>query len=414
MRLKTLLKCAGLIAACGISSNAAQFSEWADFRGPTGQGHAPNATPPIHWNTSSNVVWKIEVPGSAWSSPTLHRDRLFVTTAIINDGKPTSLRLLSYSADSGDLIWDRELFQPADVPGIHRKNSQASPTPIGEDGRIYAHFGHLGTACVDFEGNVLWRQTELTFEPIHGNGGSPVIVDDKLIFSCDGNRDPYLAALDKNSGEVLWRTPRETGASKKFSFATPLLITVDGQRQLISPCSGAVIAYAPETGGEIWRVDYDQGYSVVPKPLYGHGLLYVGTGFNQARVLAIRPGGTGDLTESNLVWESKRGAPHTPSMLLVGDELYFVSDGGIASCVDAKTGESHWQERLGGDCSASPILADGKIFFTLENGKTVVLEAGKEFKVLAENDLEERTFASPIAVGETLFIRTEGHLYRIE
>ena len=397
-----------------LTTGAAQkFDDWADFRGPNGQGHARDAKPPLKWSAEENIVWRVEVPGEGWSSPILHRDRLFVTTALIEDGVPTSLRLLAFSAETGERIWDRELFNPSDVPGIHRKNSQASPTPIAEDGRIYAHFGHLGTACVDFDGEIIWKQDGLSYKPVHGNGGTPAIVDDLLIFSCDGGQDPFVVALEKATGEVRWKVPRVTEANKKFSFSTPLLIDVDGRRELVSPGSGAVMGYDPKSGDELWRVGYGEGYSVVPRPVYEHGLLFIGTGYDRPNVLAIRPGGKGDVTSTHVAWESRRGAPNTPSMLVVGDELYFSSDGGIASCVNARTGELHWQERLGGDVSASPIHADGRIYFCLENGKTVVVTADKEFQILAKNDLEERTLASPVAVGSTLFLRTQNHLHRI-
>jgi outer membrane protein assembly factor BamB len=343
--------------------------------------------------------------------------RVFLTAAVAQDGKADgpSLRVLAFEQSSGKLVWDREVFlaEPAQGARVHPKNSNASPTPLIAAGRLYAHFGHLGTACLDLDGNIAWRSTSLRYPPIHGNGGSPVLVGTALIFSCDGASDPFVAALNKNTGEVLWKTPRETSARKKFSFSTPLVIHQADQPQVISPGSGAVCSYEPATGRELWRVRYGEGYSVVPRPVFGHGCIFISSGFDHPAVLAIRVDGKGDVTDTHVVWTLTKGAPNTSSLLLVGDELYFVSDGGIASCVDAKTGRVHWTERLGGTYSASPLLAEGRIYFQNEEGTTVVVKADKVFTKLAENSLGERTLASNAASDGALYIRTERHLYKI-
>jgi outer membrane protein assembly factor BamB len=220
--------------------------------------------------------------------------------------------------------------------------------------------------------------------------------------------------MDKDTGKVLWKSNRETSAKKKFSFSTPLVVAVNGTMQVISPGSGVVCSLDPKTGREIWRVRYGEGYSVIPRPVYGHGLLFIGTGFDSPTVLAIRPDGHGDVTQSHVAWTLRKGAPNTPSLLLVGDELYMVSDGGIASCVDAKTGRVHWQERLEGNYSSSPMHANGLIYFQNEEGTTTVLKAGKEFLKLATNPLGERTLASFAATDGALFIRTERHLFKVK
>jgi outer membrane protein assembly factor BamB len=249
---------------------------------------------------------------------------------------------------------------------------------------------------------------------VHGNGSSPILVDDALIFNCDGASEPFVVALDKNTGTVLWKTKRETSAKKKFSFSTPLSVNFDGRTEVITPGSGAVCSLDPKTGREIWRVRYGEGYSVIPRPVYGQGLIFVVSGFDRPAVLAIRPGGKGDVTETHVAWTLTKGAPNTPSLLLVGEELYMVSDGGIASCVDARTGRVHWQERLGGNYSASPIQADGRIYFQNEEGTAVVIRAGKEFVRLATNSLGERTLASYAVTDGALFVRTDQHLYRVQ
>jgi outer membrane protein assembly factor BamB len=260
---------------------------------------------------------------------------------------------------------------------------------------------------------VIWRNTELRYQPVHGNGGSPILAGDKLVFSCDGADQQFVAALECTTGKVAWKTPRQAGASRPFSFSTPLLITVGGRQQVVSPGSDAVMAYDPDTGREIWRVRYD-GYSVVPRPVYGHGLVFVCTGYNSPSLLAIRPDGAGDVTDTHVAWTTRRGVPHTPSPLLVGDDLYLLADGGTVSCLDARTGRARWQRRIGGAYSASPLYAGGKIYCQGEDGTGVVLQAGQSFRLLARNDLGEHTLASCAAADGALFIRTQQHLYRIE
>ena len=324
-----------------------------------------------------------------------------------------TLHALSLDESSGKILWDTQVFGDRQASHIHTKNSHASPTPLVSDGRVYVHFGHQGTACLDLEGTVLWRNTSLAYSPVHGSGGSPILAGDALVFSCDGASDPFVVALDRNTGKVLWQTRRTTTAKKTFSFSTPLLITVNGQQQVISSGSGMVGAFDPKTGREIWRVRYGEGYSVIPRPVFGHGLLFIATGFDQPTVMAIRPDGQGDVTETHVAWTLKKSAPNTPSPVLVGEELYMVSDGGIASCVDAKTGRVHWQERIDGNYSASPIYADGRIYFQNEEGTGVVVKASREFQKLASNTLGERTLASYAVADKALFIRTDKHLYKV-
>lgn len=407
---------AGFAAFIALCSAMALAADWLEFRGPTGQGQAGTPGLPRQWSSTSNVVWATAIPGNGWSSPVVSEGRIYLTTAVTEGENPgRSLRLLCLDAQTGGILWNQEVFHPETPgPGIHGKNSHASPTPLVREGRIYVHFGHQGTAALDREGRVLWRQTSLAYPPVHGNGGSPIWVDGLLVFSCDGGSDPFVVALDPVTGDVRWKTPRVTPAQKKFSFSTPLVITNAGRTEIISPGSGAVCAYDPKDGRELWRVRYGEGYSVVPRPVTGHGLVFLASGYDRPVVYAIRPAGvSGDATDSAVVWTAPRGAPNTPSMILHGDELYWVSDAGVASCVDARTGQVHWNERLGGGFSASPIFADGRLYFQNEEGVGFVVEAGKTFRLLARNELGERTLASPAVSDGALFIRTEGHLYRI-
>ena len=401
------------LAFCFVPIGISLAEDWPEFRGPSRDGISNATNVPTKWSTSENITWQTEIPGKGWSSPTLVDGRIFLTTAI-EEGDNISLRALAVDAASGDLVWNVELFQPS--PEIasqkHGKNGLASPTAIVDQGRVYVHFGHMGTAALDVEGNILWRQTEVNYEPRHGCGGSPVLIDGVLAFSCDGLDSQRVVALDAATGDIRWTTPRNTTAIKTFSFSTPQTIHVDGQSQIVSPGSGFVGSYAPSDGSELWRVDYGEGYSVVPRPVYALGKLFLASGFDRPILLAINPqGAKGNATESHLQWQHIKGAPNTPSVVVVGDEIYFVSDNGVASCLDAHSGKVHWTKRLGGNFSASPIAAEGRIYFTSEEGVTSIVRASTDYELLETNDLEDRTFASLTPDDGKLFIRTESKLW---
>jgi outer membrane protein assembly factor BamB len=409
------MKRLSLVLVSFVVGHATHAEDWTEYRGPTGQGLYAGKGLATEWSDTKNVAWKEAIPGKGWSSPIVFKGRVYLTSAVPPEkSKDQSLRAFCLDAESGKLVWQKEVFlqDGKKAPGIHKKNTHASPSPLTDGKRLYVHFGHQGTACLDFDGKVLWRTTELRYSPVHGNGGSPILVDDRLVFAADGGDKQFLAALDCTSGKVLWRTDRKCTAPKKFAFGTPLLITVDGKPQIVSPASHAVIAYDPD-GKELWRVTHD-GYSTIPRPVFGHGVVFLSTGYDSPTLMAIRPDGSGDVTKTHVAWSTPKGAPLTPSLLLVGDELYTVSDDGVVGCRDAKSGKVHWQERLEGAYSASPLYADGKIYVQSEGGVTTVLRAGKKFERLAESTLPERTFASFAAADGALFLRSEKHLYRIQ
>ncbi len=397
-----------------IAGRMLAAADWHEFRGGSKAGHATSDLLPETWSATDNVDWRIELPGQGWSSPVTNQGRIYLTAATPTD-EPNSyeLSVLCHSVVDGSIHWKTPIFhQGENSPKIHQKNSHASPTVVVTGKRLIVHFGHQGTACLDLSGKVIWRHQDVQYSPVHGNGGSPIVVDGKVIFSCDGARDPFVVALDIESGQPIWRTPRSVEADRKFSFSTPTIVRWKGQPQIISSGSNAVCAYSVD-GNELWKVKYD-GYSVIPKPVFANGLIYVCTGFNQPSLLAIRPGGNGDSTESHLAWSVKRQVPHTPSVLVIEDLLYMVSDRGVASCLVAESGEEVWQERLAGKgYSASPLFADGKIYFTSEDGITTVVRPGRQFTKVAENDLGERTLASLGVVDNSILIRTEAALYRI-
>jgi outer membrane protein assembly factor BamB len=406
-----------LIASSGFAP-AVFAADWTEFRGPGGQGVAESAQLPVSWTNEKNVLWRTTLEGKGWSSPVLLKGRLYLTSAVGATEElmaAQTLRALALDATSGKVLWQTDLFQQPEGQKIHKKNSHASPTPVTDGEHLYVHFGTHGTACLTLDGAVVWKTQEIKYVPVHGNGGSPILVDDLLVFSCDGSDTQGVVAVDRKTGKVRWRTPRSVEPKKGFAFGTPLLIEVDGRRQIVSSGPDAVMAYDPATGNELWKVRYAGGYSVVPRPVFGAGLLFICTGYDAPRLLAIKPNGAGDVTETHIAWELKKSAPLNPSPLLVGQELYLISDNGIASCLDAATGTVHWQERIGGNFSASPQYAAGRVYLQSEEGVGVVLKAGTKFEELARNETGERTLASyalDVDAGD-IFLRTDTALLRI-
>ena len=409
--------CLTLLTLAALPAHAA---DWPEFRGPGGLGVYAGKPLVTEWGVEKNVTWKTPLPGVAWSSPIAVGGKLFLTTAVpgsVGDPADYSLRALCVDQAKGIIDWDVELFveKTATVPQPHKKNSHASPTPVSDGKRVWVHFGHMGTACLDLAGNVLWKTQELSYHPLHGNGNSPILVEDTLVFACDGKEVSFLAALDANTGKVRWNTDRKTTATLKFSFATCLLIETNGARVIVSPAANFCGGYDPKTGKELWRVKYPKpGWSLIAAPIYAHGLVFLSTGYVNQHLIAFKPEGTGDIT-ANVVWETKRNAPNTPTPQVIGDELYMLSDSGFLTCLDAKTGTVHYSERLAGKAySASPILADGKMYFTSEDGVGQVVAVGREFKPLTRSELKEKTFATFVPVDGALFLRTESQLYRFD
>jgi outer membrane protein assembly factor BamB len=380
--------------------------DWPEFRGPTGQGHSTETGLPLSWSETKNLKWKIAIPGKGWSSPAIQGDRIWLTTAT-EEGK--SLRAICVDRNNGVITQNVEVFRIKNIGPMSPKNSLASPTPVLEGDRVYLHFGAHGTACITQTGEIVWK-TKLDYDNgQHGPGGSPVLYENLLIVSCDGNDYQFVAALDKLTGKTKWKKLRQGYQA----YTTPLVVKLPAGDQVISPGAFRSVAYEPRTGKEIWQVRYGDGFSNVPRPVYGNGLIFICTGFQEPSLMAVRMDGRGDVTKNHVAWTLKRGAPLTPSPLLVGDELYVITDNGIATCVDAATGKEHWKARVGGNHSASPVYADGRIYFLSEEGESVVIAPGKEFKVLAKNELNGETLASMAVAGGSIFIRSRTHLYRL-
>ena len=321
---------------------------------------------------------------------------------------------------SGKIVHDVKVFDTEKPEHVATSNSYASPTPVIEAGRLYVHYGTYGTACLDtVSGKVLWTRRDLNCDHHEGPGSSPMLWGDLLIFNVDGRDVQYVVALDKATGKTAWKTNRSIDygpypENTRKAFSTPIVIESGGRVQLVSAGAKAMMGYDPASGEELWKVRYN-GWSVTPRPVFGQGLVFVITDYERPELWAVRPGGSGDLTAGNVVWKMTKAVPSRPSLLLIDDLLYMVSSVGMVSCVEAKSGRLIWQERLGGAYSASPIYADGRIYFFNHEGTATVVQPGRKYAVLAVNKLDGEDFmASPAVAGKALFLRTRTDLYRIE
>lgn len=398
---------------------------WPEFRGHDGRGHASQTGLPLTWSETQHVTWKTAVHGRAWSSPVVLGGQVWVTTAT-EDGR----RLFAVALDqaTGAVVHDLKLFDVATPQYAHPFNTYASPTPVIEPGRVYVTFGSPGTAAIDTAtGKVLWTRRDLECNHYRGAGSSPIVFRDLLLLHYDGSDVQYVVALDKHTGKTVWRTdrsidfqdlgpdgkPMAEGDLRK-AFATPQIITVDGQPLMISMGAKATYAYDPLTGKERWRVEERTNHSASTRPVAGFGLVFLPSGFPKGELLAVRPGGQGDVTTTHVAWRLTRGVPNKPSLLLVDDLLFMTTDAGVASAVEAKTGSVVWTGRIGGTHSASPVYGDGRVYFFSEDGKTIVIDASRTFKILAENQLGDGFMASPAIDGKAFYLRSKSHLYRIE
>ncbi len=398
-----------------LSCAPATADQWPQFRGPAGNGCAEATELPTSWSEQENIVWKTAIHGRGWSSPVVWNDQIWLTTAT-PDGR--QLFALCVHATTGHIRLDRQIFEVTVPQDIHLTNSHASPTPVLEAGRVYVHFGAYGTACLDAQdGRVLWQRRDFPCNHWRGAGSSPILFQDLLIIHFDGYDYQYVVALDKETGQTRWQVDRDIDyrtddGDLKKAFCTPTVIQVQGRPQLVSPAAKAAIAYDPFTGKEIWRIRYPN-HSATARPLYGHNLVYINSGFSKAQLYAVRPDGKGDLTDSGIVWSADKSIGSKPSPLLIGDLLYVVHDRGTASCLDATTGEALWTERIGGNFSASPVCGAGKMYLANEQGVTTVIAPGRQYIELAKNQLDAGCMASPAIVDNSLILRTTTHLYRI-
>ena len=408
-----------------LSSAAPGAENWPQFRGPAGTGHSDSRGLPLTWSETKNVVWKTAIHDRGWSSPVIFGTQIWLTSAT-KDGR--ELFVLCIDRDTGKIIRDLKLFDVAEPQFVHPFNSPASPTPVIEEGRVYITFGSAGTACIDTRTfRVLWERRDIECNHFRGAGSSPVLFGNLLLMHFDGSDRQFVMALDKSTGKTVWKTDRSidfkdldkngkpvADGDERKAFSTPQVERINGRWEMISLGANAAYSYDPLTGKELWRVEERGQHSASTRPVIGHGMIYFPTGFSVGQLFAVRTGGEGLITDTHVQWKVKRGVSNKPSILLVGDLIYLIGDTGIASCIDAKTGEQVWQQRIGGEYSASPVYADGRLWFFSQEGKTTVLAPGRTFEKLAESQLDEGFMASPAIAGKAFYLRTRTHLYRIE
>lgn len=398
---------------------------WPQFRGPDGTGLSDARGLPLHWSETRNVIWKTPIHDRGWSSPVIYGKQIWLTSAT-NNGR--ELFVLCIDRDTGKIIRDWKLFDVAHPQYAHPFNTYASPTPVIEEGRVYVTFGAAGTASIDTKTfQTLWERRDIECNHFRGAGSSPILFRNLLLMHFDGSDRQFVMALDKMTGKTVWQTKRsidfqdldkngKPAAEGDFrkAFSTPHVERMNGRWEMISLGSRAAYSYDPLTGRELWRVEERGQYSASTRPVVGHGMIFFPTGFSVGQLFAVRTGGEGLITDTHVVWKVKRAVPNKPSILLVDDLIYMIGDTGIASCVDARTGEQVWQQRIGGAYSASPVYADGRLWFFSEDGKTTVLKPGRVFEKVGENRLDEGFMASPAIAGKAFYLRTQTHLYRIE
>jgi outer membrane protein assembly factor BamB len=433
MRIVLLIHVAALLPLVQLAA-----ADWPQFRGPSGDGTSAARNLPTQWGGGfADPTWQVEIPGRGWSSPVVIGDRVWLTSAEavalptaerqrkLAEGfykdfqeqfqahSSVTLYAIEVNLKTGELLRELELFTCEDAAPIHATNTYASPTPASDGQRLYCHFGSLGTVALELaNGRVVWHE-RFRVDDITGPGSSPVLWRDKLILPCDGADQQFVVALDKLTGQIAWKTPRpkiDLEGKHRRAFSTPLVVEHGGREQLIVPGAQWMCSYDPGTGEELWRVNFGDGHATIPRPVYRDGLVYVCTGYMKPQLWAMRVDGRGDVSESHVAWRYERQVPEISSPIVVGDELCFISTLGVATCLDAKSGRVHWQERLGGNFAASPIAADGKVYFTSQEGVTTVLAAGRDYKPLARNQLIGQTMASPAIAGESILIRADRKL----
>ncbi len=390
--------------------------QWPDFRGPQANGTARGPVP-LRWSETENVVWKTPLPGRGWSTPVIWQRWLWMTTATEEGKKQFALQV---DAQTGKLVRQVLVFENPQPEPINPLNSYASPSPVVDGQRVYVHFGTYGTACLDIHtGRILWSRRDLKLDHKEGPGSSPILWQDLLIFHCDGMDVQYVVALDKHTGEIRWRTNRSvdfTGIDPDFrkAYSTPIVVSTPQGEVLVSAGAQAIYGYDPRTGRELWRLRY-RGFSNVSRPVLAGGMLLINTGYVRAQLWALPwKHYRGEISPKSVLWRVVRNVPRRSSIASDGRWVFLVDDRGVASCLELFTGRRVWVKRLGGNYSASVLLAQGRVYFFSQEGLTTVMEAGPEGRVLARNQLADGMMASPVVAHGALFLRTRSALYRIQ
>lgn len=407
-----------------LLSHISQAQNWTHFRGTNMDGRAQVETAPLHWNDSLNVVWKIPVKGLGYSSPVVYGNQIWLTSAA-KDGK--EFYVFCFDLETGKLLNEQTIFTAEEPQRIHSTNSYATPTPCIEEGRVYVHFGTFGTACIDTENfQVLWKRSDMPCDHMQGPASSLILHGDKMIVHLEGTKDPYIAALNKNTGETIWKSVRPAEIYDPLepvyrkSYQTPIVIDVDGRELLISNAAYLCFAHDVNTGEVVWTIEY--GYdSTVSQPLYDNGLVYVNSGwiFEDnvpffTRQFAIDPSGTGDVTKSHVKWMFEEEVPQIPTPVIVEGRMYMVHDRGMLTCIDAKTAAVLWKHELKGNFNSSPIYAGGNIYFINVKGECSIIKPGNSFQLVAVNEISGTVKAVPVFVDGKMILRTDKNLLLIK
>ncbi len=422
------------------------MTQWPQFRGPFASGIVESQDLPVTWdiNTGENIRWKVKIPGLGHSCPVIWEDKLFVTTAISGSGNDSlkvglygnidevgdrsehEFKLFCFDKITGELLWERLVCKGIPKTERHTKSSHANPTPATDGNYIVAFFGSEGLYCYDFEGVLIWKRDfgRMNAGPYTdpdvewGFASSPIIHENRVIVQCDFLGDAFIASLDLETGKDIWRTPRD----EISTWSTPNFYNQNGYRQVVVNGFQHIGGYNFDTGEEIWRLS-NGGDAPVPVPVFGHGLIYIhGSHGRYSPIFAIKPEAKGDITldkegTSNeyIVWSIKRGAAYMPTILIYGDYLYNLRMNGNLTCVDARTGELIYRERLpeARGITASGVASNGKLYYATEQGDVFVVKAGAEFEVLSKNPLEDLIMATPAISEGMLYFRTQHYLVAV-
>jgi outer membrane protein assembly factor BamB len=413
---------------------------WPQWRGPQGQGISRETGLPQEWSDTTGVLWKTPIPGRGHSSPVVWGDRIFLTTAIegevvpgakapihIDEGKEFkhpdasgaekrhTFKVLALDAQSGKVLWEKTAWEGTPYDDRHKKSSYAAPTPVTDGKRVYAFFGSEGVYAYDFDGRLAWKASVGKIPLVGmGTGTSPVLHGNLVILQCDedGGTASFMVALHKDTGKEAWRTPRKVQAS----WATPIVVRAGTRDELIASGNEAVIAYDPATGRELWRMK-GVASNAVPSPVAGSGLVVVSAGYPEKIAVAVETGGSGDVTDSPRIrWRYAKGTAYVPSPLLYGDYVYLMTDKGLLTCLDARTGEVQYEGArvpVPATFTASPVAFEGRILIVSEEGDGFLVKAGPVHAVVRTNSLKEPVYASPAVSQGRIFIRGLSHLYAI-
>lgn len=406
-----------------FSSCNFQNENWTQLRGSTADGISESKTAPVSWSETENIAWKTPIEGRAWSSPVVYGNQIWLSSAT-EDGSRMFAVCIDF--ESGKIIQEIDLFHPENIQRMHVTNSYASPTPCIENGFVYMHFGTYGTACVDTKKmKVVWQRTDLNCQHMQGAGSSPILYENLLIVHLEGTDVQFIAALDKKTGQTIWKTDRpkekyeDAPPVYRKSYQTPLIIHVNGKDQLVSNGSLFCMAYEPETGKEIWRIYYGED-STVAMPLFFNGTVYVNSGWIVSlpapffcRLYAVDPTGTGDVTNSHVKWMSEEYIPQTSTPVIVDSLMYSVTERGMLACRDAVTGKIIWNQEFKGHFDSSIIYAGGHLYFSEERGTSYVIKAGREYQLVSENTLDGKIKTTSAILRNCIILRTDSNLYKI-